>query len=218
MKKQIALPLLFAALALSACAARETRPVTVPVTTGETAQTEAAAFLPTEPAARPLVIEDRMIPGIESSEKYVSSTTSTASEEKPSETIPFKIFYRGFTPIPLPAEDPETYAKFSEAGRQIIQGEDQWHDFMDQYCPGIPYGTEVDFAKEYLIASVIGFARPTYSIARELVSLQVENGVLVAEYREDPENWIYALNRDVSNFYVEVLAVKRADLPEDMLK
>lgn len=158
---------------------------------GETVRTEEAASLQPEPAA--------------------------ASEEGPTETIPFRIFYRGFTPIPLPAEDQETYTKFSEAGTQILQSYDELSAFSGQFCPGIPYDIDVDYTRECLIASVIGFARPTYSCARELLSVRAENGRLVFEYGEETDHWIYALNRDVSNFFVEILVVNRADLPDGLL-
>lgn len=220
MKRQIICLTIIAALSLSACAARETRPVTqstVPVTAGETVQTEEAASLQTKPATRPLVWEDRMVPGTEPLEKFVSSTPSASSEEESAETIPFKVFYRGFTPIPLPAEDQETYTKFSEAGTQILQSDDAWHSFMGEYCPGIPYYIDVDFAKECMIASVIGFAKPTYNSKTELLSLKEENGHLVFEYSEENDDRIYALNIGVSNFYVEVLVVNRADLPDGLL-
>ena len=68
-----------------------------------------------------------------------------------------------------------------------------------------------------MIASVIGFAKPTYSSKSELLSLKAENGRLVFEYSEETDNRIYALNIDVSNFYVEVLVVNRADLPDGLL-
>ncbi len=158
---------------------------------GETAQTEKAASLQPEPAA--------------------------ASEEGLAETIPFRIFYRGFTPVPLPAEDQETYTKFSEAGTQILQSYDELSAFSGQFCPGIPYEIDVDYTRECLIASVIGFARPTFSCARELVSVKAENGRLVFEYGEETDHRIYALNRDVSNFFVEILVVNRADLPDGLL-
>ncbi len=158
---------------------------------GETARTEEAASLPAKPAA--------------------------ASEEGPAETIPFRIFYRGFTPIPLPAEDQETYTKFSEAGTQILQSYDELSAFSGQFCPGIPYDIDVDYTRECLIASVIGFARPTYSSTTKLLSLKAENGRLVFEYGEGTDDRIYALNRDVSNFYVEILVVNRADLPDGLL-
>ncbi len=187
MNKRKILVVFLAALMLSACAAGGTRPVTA----GETARTEEAASLPAEPAA--------------------------ASEEGPAETIPFRIFYRGFTPIPLPAEDQETYTKFSEAGTRILQSYDELSAFSGQFCPGIPYEIDVDYTRECLIASVIGFARPTYSCARELLSIKAENGRLVFEYGEETDHWIYALNRDVSNFYVEILVVNRADLPDGLL-
>ena len=157
--------------------------------TGETAQTEEAAPLQTE--------------------------SSVASEGEPAKTIPFKVFYRGFTPIPLPAEDQETYTRFSEAGTRILQSYDELIAFSGEFCPGIPYNIDVDYTRECLIASVTGFARPTYSCARELVSLKVENGRLAFEYHEETD--VYALNRDVSNFYVEILVVNRADLPDGLL-
>jgi len=133
-------------------------------------------------------------------------------KEKPDATneIPFQFFYRGFTPIPM--EDRDTYEKFSNAGMQIIQSWDELSAFTEQYCPGIPYHIDVDYTRECLLASVVGFAKPTYNSAQKLISLKVENGKLVFAYDEDPNHSIYALNGDVSNFYVEILVVNRADL------
>ncbi len=153
----------------------------------------------------------------------VTAGETTRTEEaaslpaEPAKTIPFRIFYRGFTPIPLPAEDQETYTKFSEAGTQILQSYDELSAFSGQFCPGIPYYIDVDYTRECLIASVIGFARPTYSSTTKLLSLKAENGRLVFEYGEGTDDRIYALNRDVSNFYVEILVVNRADLPDGLL-
>ncbi len=223
MKKTVTFLALLAVL-LSACAPRAIRPTaeptsepvrTEPTAAGETSQTEAVS-IQTEPAAS-LVREERMVPGTEPLEESESGTSSAASEGELAETIPFQVFYRGFTPIPLPAEDPETYTKFSEAGMRIIQSDDAWHSFMGEYCPGIPYYMDVDFAKECMIASVIGFARPTYNSMTELLSLKAENGRLVFEYSEETDDRIYALNINVSNFYVEVLVVNREDLPDGLL-
>ena len=59
--------------------------------------------------------------------------------------IPFEYFYRGFTLI-------ENKPLFLETGGiSVILTDDDWHDFMDNYCPGIPYFINIDYNKECLI-------------------------------------------------------------------
>lgn len=129
--------------------------------------------------------------------------------------IDFRSLYRGFSAVSL--DDMEKMEAFSGFGTKLILNEEDWSAFMGSYCPGIPYDDTWDFSKECLIASVIQGARPTYASSSTLTGFTWEEGHIVLEHDNDPANSIYALNGDDhTHFYVEVIIVSRADLPEDI--
>lgn len=146
-------------------------------------------------------------------ESYVVEKISHESEAIPS--IDFRYLYRGFTPVRL--DDREAFADFTGFGTKIILNEEDWSAFMGSYCPGIPYYEPWDFSGDYLIASIVQGARPTYTSSNLITGLSWSDGCFLFEYENDPTGYIYALNDgDTVHFYVEVLIASREDLPGDI--
>ena len=131
------------------------------------------------------------------------------------DSIDFRYLYRGFSTISL--DDMAAFEAFSGFGTKLILNEEDWSTFMGSYCPGIPYYDTCDFSKECLIASVIQGARPTYANSNTITRLSWGEDHFVFEYDNNPANYIYALNGDNgTHFYVEIIIVSRADLPDDI--
>lgn len=92
----------------------------------------------------------------------------------------------------------------------MIATEDEWHAFMDTYCPGIPYNEPWDFQEDYLLASVTASEDPAFAVADAVTGLTWENGSFIREYEKDPEHYVYALNTgEYTHFYVEVIAISK---------
>lgn len=122
--------------------------------------------------------------------------------------IGFRYIYRGFTGVPL--DNREEIEKFGNFGVQMIATEDEWHAFMDTYCPGIPYNESWDFQEDYLLASVTASEAPAFAVADAVASLTWENGSFVCEYEKNPNHYVYALNTgEYTHFYVEVIAISK---------
>lgn len=127
--------------------------------------------------------------------------------------IDFRYIYRGFSPVPLDSgKQMEDYMGF---GTKVILNENDWNAFMASYCSGIPYYDTWDFSQEYLIASIVSGAKPTYTNSNTITKLSWENGYFALAYENNPEHYLYALNSDeVMHFYVEIIAISKEDLPE----
>lgn len=146
-----------------------------------------------------------------------SAEIPTATEPTPVPTdyvpemsgkIDFRYIYRGFTGVPL--DNREEIEKFGNFGVQMVATEDEWHAFMDTYCPGIPYNESWDFQEDYLLASVTASENPAFAVADAVTGLTWENGSFVREYEKDPEHYVYALNTgEYTHFYVEVIAISK---------
>ena len=122
--------------------------------------------------------------------------------------IGFRYIYRGFTGVPL--DNREEIEKFRNFGVQMIAAEDEWHAFMDTYCPGIPYNEPWDFQEDYLLASVTASEDPAFAVADAVTGLTWENGSFDREYEKDPDHYVYALNTgEYTHFYVEVIAISK---------
>lgn len=136
--------------------------------------------------------------------------TQTPSHFEPetSGEIDFRYIYRGFTAVPL--NNREMFEKFMEFGEQTIATEEEWNAFMASYCPGIPYDEPWNFSEDYLVASIVLGARPTYANSNTITRLIWENGRFMPEFENDPANYVYALNSgEYTHFYVEVIAISR---------
>ena len=130
--------------------------------------------------------------------------------------ISFEYLYRGFTAVLL--EDKKARASFDEvAGDRVILTEDDWQNYMANYCPGIPYYRDVDFTSECLIAITSTLAKPTYASFSPIRSISADNDTLYIEYNDDPSAYIYALNTDaVTHFCISIVIVNKNDLPNNM--
>lgn len=123
------------------------------------------------------------------------------------DNITFRYFYCGFTPVNY-GENREAFEAFSSFGTGIISSQEERDDFISTFCPGIPYYEDVDFSKECIVASVMGFARPMYTSADKLISVAVKAGNFEFEYSNNPANFIYALNTEsVCHFYIQMLII-----------
>lgn len=132
------------------------------------------------------------------------------------DAISFEYLYRGFTAVML--DDTNARASFDDvAGDRVILTEDDWHNYMEKYCPGIAYYNDVDFTSECLIAITSTNAKPTYAISSPIRAVTTDNGSLRIEYNNDPSTYIYALNTDtVTHFSLSVLIVSKSDLLENI--
>ena len=115
-------------------------------------------------------------------------------------------------------DDTKTRVSFDDvAGDRVILTEDDWHSFMEKYCPGIAYYNDVDFTSECLITITSMNAKPIYAISSPIRSINFENDTLHIEYSDDPSTYIYALNTDtVTHFFISVLIVNKSDLPNNV--
>ena len=128
--------------------------------------------------------------------------------------VDFRYIYRGFTAVPL--NDGEMFEKFMGFGTQIIATEEEWDAFMASYCPGIPYYEPWDFSEDYLCASIVSGASPTYANSNTTIRLFWENGRFLPEFENNPANYVYAMNTaEYTHFYVEVMAVSKAARADD---
>lgn len=128
--------------------------------------------------------------------------------------VDFRYIYRGFTAVPL--NDSKMFEKFMGFGTQIIATEEEWDAFMASYCPGIPYYEPWDFSEDYLCASVVSGASPTYASSNTTIRLFWENGRLLPEFENNPANYVFAMNTaEYTHFYVEVMAVSKAARADD---
>ncbi|MFL0248670.1 hypothetical protein [Candidatus Clostridium stratigraminis] len=71
--------------------------------------------------------------------KNVTAENVTTNKSD-STDIKFEYFYRGFAT--MHDNEMDTYPS-----TLIIQTDEDWHDFMDKYVPGIPYNVAIDFSK-----------------------------------------------------------------------
>ena len=126
--------------------------------------------------------------------------------------IDYRVVYQGFTAVAL--DDAETRAAFDSIGCGVITGDSEWQDFMSRYCPGIWYN-EFSFPDDTLVFSVQGVARPAFNSGGAVESVGFDNGAPYIEKSDTDE--IYALNTaDTTHFFVTVVAVDSADVPENV--
>ncbi len=135
-------------------------------------------------------------------------------EPEASGEVDFRYIYRGFTAVSL--NDREMFEKFMGFGTQIIATEEEWDAFMASYCPGIPYYEPWDFSEDYLCASIVSGASPTYASSNTTTRLFLENGRFLPEFENNPANYVCAMNTaEYTHFFVEVMAVSKAGHADD---
>jgi hypothetical protein len=130
--------------------------------------------------------------------------------KKPNHSKKFQYFYRGFATINVDRE--ENYP----IGTYIIEKDEDWHDYMDKYVPGIFYDCELDFSKYYLIVNSALSPRPTYSVEFDIKSFYSVNKRIEVEYAPI-QNPIYAQNIDnLEHIFVNILRTKKENIPSEV--
>jgi hypothetical protein len=122
--------------------------------------------------------------------------------------IQFEYFFRGF--IPVTNRNREDFP----VGELIIETEDDWIDYMNKYCSGIPYFIKIDFPEECLIAMGYFGAKSTYNTSTEIEYIRIKDDKIEIKSINNYSDWIYAMNKDnVGHWYLTIIKVKRKDLP-----
>jgi hypothetical protein len=125
-----------------------------------------------------------------------------------SSNIKFQYFYRGFATIKENMID--TYPH----GTLVIQTDENWHDFMDKFVPGIHYDISVDYSKEYLVVDVVFPAKSFYSIGADIKAFNINENRLEAEWIP---SGIYAQNIDGAfHCFVNIVKVNKSDIPKNI--
>jgi len=124
----------------------------------------------------------------------------------------YQYFFSGF--ITLKDDQVEAYPHDTF----VIETDEDWHDFMDRYVPGIPYNLTVDYSKEYLVFNVVFPAKPTYSIGTDIKDFIVTDNKLEPEYStfgaNGIANGIYAQNIDgVLHCFVNIVTLNKEGVP-----
>lgn len=101
-------------------------------------------------------------------------------------------------------------------GEYMILASDDWSNFMNNYCPGIPYNIAVDWTTQCLIAEITQGAKPAYTALSPIQSVSIIANGLDVQESSDTSTTIYALNNDsTTHFAIQVLVVNKNDIPLD---
>jgi|GEM_PF-1030504 len=131
-----------------------------------------------------------------------------------SNNIKFQYFYRGFATIRDNMVNTYPHDAF------VIQTDEDWHDIMNKYVPGIPYNTPIDFSKECLIFIPFLSAKPIYASGVDIKAFILDGNTLELEYVSGPNgvsNEIYAQNvDDLRHVFVNIVKIKKEDIPKNI--
>ena len=131
--------------------------------------------------------------------------------------IPFRYLYRGFTPVSLADTGKRAaFSTVSSGGAWLIKEEETLFTFCNNFCPGVPFYEEYDFSRDYMLAHVCFGAKPSYNVAQNVDVVTLENDYLDMQFSNDYTSYIYALNKDVANYYVTIVIVSLEDIPENL--
>lgn len=126
----------------------------------------------------------------------------------------FEYFYRGFATIK------ENMIDSYPHGTLVIQTDEDWHDLMDRYVPGIPYYASVDYTKECLVFDSVFPAKSIYSIWADIKTFIINGNKLEPEYisgMNGIQNGIYAQNSDGAfHCFVNIVKINKSDIPENI--
>ncbi len=144
--------------------------------------------------------------------KEVSKSTATVSLSS-SSNVKFEYFFRGF--VALKSDKIDTYPQEPV----VIETNEDWHDFMDKYVPGIQYYINVDYTKDCLVFSPLFPPQAMYSIAADIKTFVVDDkNFLIPEYIKTNtgiSNGIYAQNiDDILHVYVNIVKVNKKGVPK----
>ena len=105
-------------------------------------------------------------------------------------------------------------------GTLVIQTDENWHDFMDKFVPGIHYDISIDYSKEYLVVDVVFPAKSFYSIGADIKTFIINGKKLETEYitgKNGISNGIYAQNIDGAfHCFVNIVKVNKSDIPKNI--
>ena len=145
-------------------------------------------------------------------EPTVDTRENTSTE---GQKINFEYFYRGFATVK------KNVLSSYPLGTLIIETDDDWHDFMDKYVPGIPYYVQIDFSKDYLVYNGTFPAKPTYSEGVDIKGFTITGNELETEYvsheTTGDANGIYAQNiDDITHCFVNIVKISKSDVPQNI--
>lgn len=100
----------------------------------------------------------------------------------------------------------------------VIETDDDWHDFMNKYVPGIHYDVSVDYSKECLVYIGTFPVQNIYSEGLDIKGLSIKNSKIEVQYIEYPNtgicNGIYVQDAEgYINCFVNIVKVDKKDLP-----
>lgn len=126
----------------------------------------------------------------------------------------FEYFYRGFATVN------EKFVDEYPHGTYVIQTDEDWHDFMDMYVPGIPYYVSVDYSKECLVFNALFPAKPSYTHQADIKAFYISENKFKAEYFEgttETTNEIYAQNtNEVVHCFVNIVKMSKTDVSQNI--
>ena len=132
-------------------------------------------------------------------------------------TIEYRSMFAGFTSVSV--EDREEYESFCQICEtyKIILSDDDWHSFMNDFCPGLRYDDAPDYRYECLIVDMLHPALPTRTGNSPVLSVSVNNYYISVEHDEDYASRYYVLNRyPTCHFAFNLLIIGKDDLPKNL--
>lgn len=149
-----------------------------------------------------------------SSLENASESEQTISPTSSSNNTNFEYFFRGF----IAADKNDISLNDSNVKLEnitsVIETEDDWVSFMEKYCPGIPYFTEIDFSKESLIAYIYQGAKPTWNSTIDISNIEITNNQVYLNGEMNNSTAAIAINsKNCNNFGIVIVKVNKKDLP-----
>lgn len=145
----------------------------------------------------------------------LAGCAGSAADNTEADSIAFEYFYRGFTPL-VNADEIDGFRSVS--GTRVILTEEDFYDFMGRFCPGIAYYV-ADFPEECLItdSSIYGSAQ-SFNVSCEIKSITIDDNrvVVTVDDQQDLAERIFAINSGFGHWFVNIVKVKRADLPPEV--
>jgi hypothetical protein len=128
--------------------------------------------------------------------------------------IKFEYFYRGFATVK------ENMVDKYPVGTFIIQTDDDWHDFMNKYVPGIPYYLTVNYSKDYLVINSLNSPKPTYCVGVDIKTFIINGNELEPVYKSGAigiSDGIYAQNIDnAEHFFINIVKINKKYIPRNI--
>ncbi|NNU77836.1 hypothetical protein [Clostridium estertheticum] len=98
----------------------------------------------------------------------------------------------------------------------VIGTEEDWHNFMDKFLPGIKYTISVNFATESLIYDGAFPPSSIYAKETKISDLSIKNKKIEAIIYF-VNNGIYAQNIDnIKHCFVNIVKINKSDIPKNI--